>query len=331
MTDYQFLLKRLFGFGALVFIFVLIVNWAYITFVFSREQIYRQNMQYEALLQTLPLRTISYAFFGDSHTRNAVDPRLIPNSFNFGTSAENYVETYYKLQRVLDVDHVKIDTAIFELDPHTFSTLLTDEGRAFDDLYFYWRSIDVRELMRVRGLSYVGLARAYITEVLFSSFGRGQDLLEAFIAPPKLTEIYSGWTRDVEDFSTMNMDALALRAAGKHFGGQERISSLSFEYFLKTIALAHSRKIHIAFVQYPLSKQYVAAIDAKYGGSKDYYQTIFGAIDRALGARGYDRLNYANLFFDHPEYFSNPDHLNEWGSSVLTSRTRDALLVRRVL
>lgn len=314
MNNYFVFLKRLAIFGIVVATCVVAINWAYIHFVFSKEQIYRQHQQYNEFIATLPSRTISYAFFGDSHTRNAIDPRMIPGAFNFGTSAENYIETYYQLRRILAVDRVTIQTAVFELDPHTFSTLLTDEGRAFDDLYFYWQSIPPRELMRIRNLSPLGLLRAYITEVLFPSFGRGEDLLGAFIVPPKLTEIYFGWTRDTEDFSTMDMEALAARAASKHFGGQERISPLAFEYFLKTIAMARERGIRIVFLRYPLSGPYVAAVDTTYGGSREYYATIFTEIRRVLGDRGYDVRDYSGLFFDHPDYFSNPDHLNERGA-----------------
>lgn len=319
VQEYLIFFKRLALFSVAIAACVVVVNWAYIRFVFSKEQIYRQRVQYEQFVAELPSRAISYAFFGDSHTRNAIDPRMIPGAFNFGTSAENYIETYYQLRRILDVDRVTIETAVFELDPHTFSTLLTDEGRAFDDLYFYWRSLPLRELMRIRNLSPLGLVRAYITEVLFPSFGRGQDLIEAVFAPPKLTEIHRGWTRDAEDFSTMDMEVLASRAASKHFGGQERISPLAFEYFLKTLALAKDRGIRIMFLQHPLSQQYVAEIDTKYGGSKDYYKTIFAAIDQAFSVRGYERLNYESLFFDHPEYFSNPDHLNEKGAEIFTT------------
>lgn len=297
---------------------VLVINWAYINLVLKKEQYYRQNTSYQEFIESMGQdKKISYAFFGDSHARNAVNPQFLPQSFNFGTSAENYIETYYKLKKIVYLDKVKIDTAIFEVDLHTFSSLFTDKTRIFDDMFYYHNFVSYQEIKKIKNVSNWQMVKDYLSQVYFPAIGKGGDFINILINP-KLTEIYLGWTKIYDDYSLVDAKALALSTYAIQFENKERISPIAFEYFLKTIELAKENKINIVFIKYPTSKEFDAILSMKGVDKENYYRTIFKAINERLA--DYRILDYYNLFFGHPGYFADADHLNYVGADLLSDK-----------
>ena len=292
-----------------------------------KQQYYRQISSYENYIKKLPApKKINYALFGDSHARNGVNPGIIGSSFNFGTSAENYIETYYKLKKVIEIDNVKIETALFEVDPVTFSSLLTDKTRIFDDLYFFHNFVPFAEVKRIRGVSTLEMLKIYFSEVYFPAIGKGEDFINIFVTP-KLTEVYLGWTKEYEDYTSLDTKLIALKTYSKQFNNQEIISSISLEYFLKTLDLAKENNINIVFVKYPISKEYDEVLVEKGFDKDSYYKEIFGEIEDKLGDNC-RVLDYYNLFFDHSEYFTNPDHLNYRGAEILSEKIKEDLKIK---
>jgi hypothetical protein len=271
-------------------------------------------------------KEINYAFFGDSHARNGVNPKIISGSFNFGTSAENYIETYYKLKKIIDHDKIKIKTAIFEIDLVTFSSLLTDQTRIFDDLYFFHKYVPWAEVKKIENASNLEMLKMYLAEVYFPAIGQGEDFVDIFVAP-KLTEVYLGWTKEYENYALSDTRKTAQATYDLQFDGQARISPVSLEYFLKTLELAKENNINIIFIKYPIAKEYDEIITERGFDKSSYYKTIFNEIDKKLNSN-YQVLDYYNLFFDHSEYFTNPDHLNYLGAEILSKKISEDLKIK---
>jgi hypothetical protein len=323
-NDFSKFILRFFLFILILTFLVAAINSIYAKFIIKKQQYYRQISSYEEYIKGLPApKKINYAFFGDSHARNGVNPSVIGNSFNFGTSAENYIETYYKLKKIIEVDNIKIDTAIFEVDLITFSSLLTDKTRIFDDLYYFHNFVPFAEVKKLRNASNLEMLKIYFSEVYFPAIGKGEDFLNIFIEP-KLTEVYLGWTKEYEDYTLLDMESVALKTYGKQFANQERISSVSLEYFLKTLELAKENNINIIFIKYPISNEYDGVMKEKGFDRGGYYEEISNKIRNKLGDN-YVILDYYNLFFDHSEYFTNPDHLNYKGAEIISERIKEDL------
>ncbi|PIN69399.1 hypothetical protein COV93_05700 [Candidatus Woesearchaeota archaeon CG11_big_fil_rev_8_21_14_0_20_43_8] len=81
-------------------ILILAVQFIYLKLVQEKKIIYRQDLTFHEYLNENPDKTIEFAFLGDSHARYGINPTYIPKSFNFASSGENYIKTYYKLGSV---------------------------------------------------------------------------------------------------------------------------------------------------------------------------------------------------------------------------------------
>ena len=145
----KFSLQTIF-FLALVAVIIVLVNLAYTNLILPKKTFYHKEELYQNYISKLDRREISYVFFGDSHTFHDVNPEFISDSYNYGTGAENYIKTYYKLRKMIYIDNVTVSTAVFEIDLHTFSTRLTDETNLFNELELYSKFVSLEEIRNVR-------------------------------------------------------------------------------------------------------------------------------------------------------------------------------------
>ena len=304
-------IKRMSLFLLILIILILTINLIYTKFILERSIVYRQDQIYKEYISSLPEKKLDFSFFGDSHTMVAVNPQYIPNSFNFGIGAENYIITYYKLKRILD-EGVEINTIVLELDLHTFSGILTNEENLFSKLWFYSDFVSYNEIKEIRGGFIIGLW----IESNFPFLGKG-DEFRFVIDKPEVVNISFGWVENKKNFSEIeNKVELAKKECRSHFGEEERISDISFEYFIKTIELAKKNDINIIFIKYPITKEDDFVLTEKNITKEDYYKTIFNEINKTL--ENYYVLDYYNLYFDNPEYFGDSDHLNYNGAEVFS-------------
>ena len=285
-------IKRMSLFLLILIILILIINTIYTKSLIEKTIVYRQEQIYQQYINSLPESKLDFAFFGDSHTVMAINPRYILNSFNFGVGAENYIATYYKLRKILD----------------------ENEENLFPRLWFYSDFVSYNEIQKIRGSSIISLW----IESNFPFIGVG-DEFRFVINKPELANMYLGWVENKGNFSKVeNKVESATKDVRYRFGEQERISNISFEYFIKTIELAMENNIHIIFIKYPLTKEHDSVITKKNITKEDYYETIFDGINKTI--ENYSVLDYYDLYFNNPEYFGDSDHLNWKGAEVFSKR-----------
>ena len=94
--------KRMALFLLILIVLILTINMIYSKFILEKITIYRLDKIYNQYINNLTEKELDFAFLGDSHTMMASNPQYIPNSFNFGLGAENYIITYYKLRHILN-------------------------------------------------------------------------------------------------------------------------------------------------------------------------------------------------------------------------------------
>jgi len=310
---------KLFTFLLVLILILIVINIIYYKIVISETKTYLADKSYENYIADLDDKRINYAFFGDSHTLNAINPEYINNSFNFGGSGENYLKTYYKLRKILHEDNVKLGSIILEIDLHTFSTYLTDPSFVLVDYWYYHRFIPYTVASNFSDKSLLGL----FFESKFPFIGKGENLLKR----QKINPIYRGWAKTDWKYSDQSEQVRinnAARTANTFFDNQERISNISLEYFEKTLHLAKENDMAVVLIKYPISPEFHDQLIAKNITQEQYYFEIFSLVNATIDE--YSVLDYYSLFFDNPEYFADQDHVNMWGAEILSKKVAEDLV-----
>src|SRR3989344_7582306 len=136
---------------------ILLVNQIYIHFILEKKFHHRAEKTYQDYITGLEERKIMYAFFGASHTRDGINPEYILDSYNFADSQENYIQTYFKMKKIVEIDKVNIDSAILEIDMPTFSSALHSNGGEFTDLGMYAEIVPYSEMKNITQRSYANI------------------------------------------------------------------------------------------------------------------------------------------------------------------------------
>ena len=296
------------------FSIVLVLNKMHLKYTLENQPLLRKEAMYQEYIVSLPKKEINYAFFGDSKTDYAINPEYIKSSYNFSSREENYVKTYFKFKKIIEIDKIKINNAIFEIDMHTFSTNWAMENNLFDELYYYSKFTPISEISSIKKES---MPSVWI-EATFPSFGRGVDFKHIW-QKPDLTEIHLGWTKNTDNLSTPDKNKDTVATYNDHFGGAERISPVTFDYFGKSLKLAKENAINIFLIMYPISPEYDKEL-TKHGITRDeYYQAIFDKTTSILG-KDFVVLDYHDLFWNQEEYLADTSHLNYIGAEVFSKK-----------
>lgn len=310
-------------FISLFVIIVFVLNSLYINHIEKDKIIVRKELEWQEYKKNLSDSSLDYAFFGDSHTVNGLNPEYIDNSFNFASSGEDYIETYYKIRKIIEKDNIKIKNFILEIDTHTFSSSIRTSQRLFEQL-------DYKNYMSLKDLSYLKqrsqLALLFDSEIKIN--GKGAEIINHIFSKPNPTFLRLGWTKNTGDFSKSNKSETALTTYNSYFKNEPiLIEKKSFDYFYNILKLAKANDIGIIFIKYPMSYEYNVELERHNLSKENYYQDLFINIDEGL--IDYVVLDYYDLFFEHPEYFSNSDHLNYIGSEILSRKVAEDLEIRK--
>ena len=307
--------KKILPLLVILLILGITINFLYINLILKEKTFYRKEIIYQDYISNITDKKLDYIFFGDSHTFHAINPEFIPNSYNYGTGAENYIKTFYKLRKVIYKDHVKVKTIVLELDPHTFSSRLTDETNLFSEIELYSQFASLEEIKKVREND---LLLSLWLESRVPFIGKGKEF-GILINRPEFNEVYpNGWLKNKANFSLADKEKGAINNYESLYVNQERISNISFEYFIKTIELAKQNNISIVFIKYPHTKEYDDIITKHNVTRNDYYNYIFNIVNKTLDV--YTVLDYYSLFPDKDYLFGDPEHVNYIGSEILSKR-----------
>jgi hypothetical protein len=303
-----------------IILILLILNSFYIHLIEKNKIIFRKELEWQNYRLELQDNKLDYAFFGDSHARQDLNPEFINNSFNFGTSGEDYTETYYRILNLLKNDNIEINSFVLEIDSHSFSDKIRTNQRLFRNLHYYSDFVKLSKISEFRDESFLSVW----IKSKFIVIGKGEEMI-SYLSSTESTQIKKGWTNSTRDFSKEKNKRKSAEARVNLLFSEEKklLENRSLSHFLKIINLAEENNISIFLIMYPLSYEYNLELEKNNFSRKNHYEKLFYEIDKT-GAK-YKVLDYYNLFVNNPEYFDDSDHLNYNGAEILSKKVAENL------
>jgi len=307
------------GFIAILMVVLLTANLSYLKFIEPRKLIERKEVSYDEFIASLKDRELDIAFFGDCHPQSDLNPFYIANSYSFADGGESYVETYYKLKKIIEKDKVQIKNIVLQVDLHNFSAKARPKERLFGQLYFYSQFVSLKDIAKLKNESLFPL----ILEKNIPVLGNGKEFIQSMLRLEKAAPIYLGRPMNSDEVQLRSMSEMAKAAYLAQFTEEEplKIDQQTFHYFLEILRIAKENKMNVIFVKYPLSKEYNLEIEKHNLARKEYYDEIFSEVDKVI--EKYVVLDYYDIFFDKPEYFNDSEHLNNAGAAVFSQKLNE--------
>lgn len=271
----------------------------------------RTQRQYDAM--DAPVRLLA---LGDSHMKWGFRAAQIDGAFNFALPGESLVQSYYRLESLLEAGAAEdLRAVVLQADPHTLSRRPDDQF-----LHYYARFVDPLELARVDGawLETLGgnLRGRYVPYA-----GQRANLMD-YVAtgrPPEvrwldqLTLRAGGLVSEesVTRYAREGRRAVAEQRIRYHFGRQRAVDPTLLHYLERILALCEARGLRALFVRFPLHDSYLEAL----GDAGEFDRALRVRIEASPAAETLD-LRHAFRGDDAP--FSDVDHLNATGAARLT-------------
>lgn len=266
--------------------------------------------------------TLKYLAMGNSH--NCVNTRILPLSFNYGSPSENYIQSYYKLKHILERSGKKPQYLILQSDLSSYGTKISERY----EYNSYWiKYLDYVELAKVKEERSVLFK--WLEGKLFSYAGNYKDIQLSIVYRLKMKnlEMYNGYRphRDYHNFANEpNKQKSAWNKAQLILTNDLYFDPSIKYYFEKILSLCQQHNVQVVLVRYPLTKEFNTE-ERKIVPAGKLISEIEAIASNYSVYRG--TLDYHDIFFDHPEYFFDPDHLNVKGSDLFTERLVKDLLV----
>lgn len=289
------------------------INELYTRAVLSKLLIFKREEQFQDAKDD-----VSILFLGDSHSESGLWPRYIPNSFNLSNSAENYIQTYYKIAYFLEKEQLGIDLVTLPLDVHEFSSHRVDN---FTSPYYWKKYVNYYELGKNKGELFRFLQQRLVGE--FRIFNGLDFTVELLVEGAGLGEIEQGFLMRKLDLSQYpNVPGWAASRARYHLEDANYMDPLLFEYFLRMLELLQAHDIYVVLIRFPVTEEYLESV-SQYISIEDFYEEVI----EILAENGFDYLilDYHDLYYGQYHLFNDPDHLNVSGAELFSLIVRDDL------
>jgi hypothetical protein len=241
-------------------------------------------------------------FMGDSHPLEAVDPGLIPGSFNWAASSENFLLIYFKIKYLLSLGE-KPGLLVLPLEYHSFSA----QGKALilnhelDDLY--WRN--------KLETSHLGLNTEFLRwkiQAWLAPFAGQFYKLSILWKPSPIRLNRFGFQADPGQWISKPSAKHDLQSKlESHFKKYDILDSLQLFFLHQTLELAHRNGIQVMFIRYPISNAYLDALP-----QYPQIQKIEKVINQI--SKQWIVLDFREIYKTRQDYFADPDHLNAAGA-----------------
>ena len=261
--------------------------------------------------------TLKYLSLGNSH--NCVNTYILENSFNYGSPGENYIQSYYKLKSILEKSGKRPENVILFADISSFGPKTANRL----EYNSYWiKYIDYFELAKIKRNR--DILSKWLEGKFFSFAGNYKDIQLTFIYAIKIgkLELHNGYRphRDFKNFALEKNKAKQARAkAALYLSKQDYFDKDITFYFEKILQLCQDYDINVILIRIPVTREYfeeasnIVPVDELY----EQIQMVSANYPNVTYF-----LDYHDLYFDHPEYFFDPDHLNPRGSDLFTERLK---------
>ena len=259
--------------------------------------------------------TLKYLAMGNSH--NCISTYILPRSFNYGSPSENYVQSYYKLKHILEKSGRKPEYLLLQADISCFGPKISSRY----EYNSYWiQYIDYFELARIKNNR--DMLNKWLEGRFFSYVGNYKDIQLSIVYRIKMPdfEMYRGFHphRDFKNLADEpNIQKVAWNKANLVLSRESYFDPAMKAYFEMIFKICQDHGVKIILVRFPEAREFyeeearIVPVDKLY----DEVGQIASKFEIYKGT-----LDYHDLFFDHPEYFFDPDHPNVKGCDLLTEQ-----------
>lgn len=264
--------------------------------------------------------TLKYLSLGNSH--NCINTYILDHSFNYMAPGEHYIQTYYKLNHIIEKEKKIPENIILFIDVADFNPVLSNR---FEYNSYWVKYLDYFEIARVKGERKI-LAK-WLEGKFFSYAGNYKDIELSIIYRIKIkhVELHNGYRphRDYRNFAEEKDKVKAGKEkVGIYLTREEYLDKDLLYYFEKILRMCLDHHINVILVRIPVTREYyqeasrVIPVDKLYQDLEDSYNKYPNVLHV---------FDYHDLYFDHPEYFFDADHLNPKGSDLFTIRLKEDL------
>ncbi|MEK6983830.1 MAG: hypothetical protein AABX33_04620 [Nanoarchaeota archaeon] len=255
---------------------------------------------------------ISVLILGDSHPNQGIDRSYFPEAFVFAIEGGKYAEIYYILRAELE-NNEQISFLALQIDPHSI------DGKKPQPNFYpvrYWKNYLSWQELKVE--TQKSIPRLYL-EYLFAFLGNARDVINllsnyALIEPNR--------------YSKFSEDPLRESTAQKRVESSitnDAIEKKDILPLLQMVEFAKQKKLAVVLIKYPLSPEYLMALNKKQFNSSKYYQFINKSLQEYGDVYTYDFQRSYNS-----SYFSDSDHLNYEGAELFSNSLRKAFLEQEI-
>ena len=256
--------------------------------------------------------TLKYLLLGDSHIQNAIDPRILKNSFNYSSANENYIQTYYKLKSVVEDKNKIPEYIVLPIDVSSFSGFRSDRFK-YDA---YWtRYMDYFELKKVKDdWSYI---TKWLSGKFFSYAGNYETIFRYWIVSRNsLGELHFGFKARYEKLANREDKSEFSERRAKLYIDKENYFDKDLSlYFQKILDYCENKSIKVILIRLPVDEHYYEFV-ATMMPIENYYEKIDEIISKYKIIQY--NIDYHNLFFGKLEFLRNPDHVNYKGAPIVS-------------
>ncbi len=255
--------------------------------------------------------TLKYLMIGSSH--NCVNPQILGNSFNYATPNENYIKNYYKLKSLLETKNIHPEYIILNDELPLFSPFASTRFK-YDS---YWvKHVDYFELARKKNDN--DYIYKWFEGNYFSYVGKFKEILMSLYLLSDTNKVVNGYKQppDLKNFADRKKSMEIARSRARlYLSDYMHLNKEMITYFNKIMALCRENGIKVVLLSMPVSNEYYNATFEV--ANVDQLNTEVDSLVRLYKDIAI-QLNYEKVFFDHPEYFYNPDHLNPLGADSVS-------------
>ena len=298
----------------LILVGFLIINQIFNSLYYNRIESYMDNER--KLKEFVHFDgKLKYLFLGSSHSQNAIDPSIIGNSYNFASSLESCLQTYYKLKATVEDLKKEPEYVIIPVDLSTFSQFRVNRFRNESSLLHF---SDYWELYRITGeFEYIA---QYINTKFFLYSGKVKFLRRFFktrrayfLKNPRLG-FKDQQGNLLEDFPN-GPDAECKRKANLYFNEGTYWNKYAVIYFEKILNYCKANNIKFVGIKMPLSENYIKECSRFF--SIEEFNMRVDSLFKPYKSNA-SLIDLRHEFRDHQDYFWNPDHIGASGAVVLS-------------
>jgi hypothetical protein len=257
---------------------------------------------------------VSIVILGDSHPQKGVIASQIEGGYNFSTSAESYIFTYYKLKYTLERGDFHPEVAIVPVDLHSFVSFRRERVETIDPAF--WDKY-VNYLEYGRDVGDVFSVAPTILKAKLGVLGGFDQAVPIIVNEIQVPEMISGFLPTMENYAASDEKERidrAIERAAFHFEGYTYKDEVLVEYFLRLLDLLDLYDITVVLVYYPFTELYYDAA-SEYIPVQSHLSMVESLVAEQPPAL---ILDYHDLFFGQLDYFSDSDHLNVAGAAIFT-------------